>query len=155
MKELCVVVDISGSMYTLGKPMIVGSILQTLSFFENDNYDNKKFSLKKMKWDGNNQSLGTILENCSENLILILTDGYSLVDNCLNNRRIKEFIEEKKDVCFVVLCGGDSLNISSYKEFVRVNTVTADNILYAIDVLLNRNDCAIPIDEKQEGEDWE
>ncbi len=155
MKELCVVVDTSGSMYTLGKPMIVGSILQTLSFFENNNDENKKFSLKKMKWDGNSQSFETIIENCSENLILILTDGYSIFDNCLKNSKIKQFLEEKKDVCFIVLCGGDALNISSCAEFKRVNIVTADNILYAIDSLFNNNDSKSSDDEKQEGEDWE
>ena len=52
MKELYVIVDVSGSMYAVGKPLIVGNILQTLSACEKLADETNRFTVEKMQWDG-------------------------------------------------------------------------------------------------------
>ena len=147
MKDLLVVVDLSGSMYVMGKSFIIGNILSTLSLLEK----NEEISIKKIKWDGSGKSFEEIAEKCSGKNTLLLTDGYSLSDNCRGKRSVKTFFEQNVNNFFIVLCGGDSLDITSSKEFSRVHSVKADNILQAIESFSWDNG------EKSEedGEDWE
>lgn len=140
MKELAVIVDVSGSMYALGKASVVGNVLQTLSAFEN---------VSKMQWDGTCAGLEKLIEKCSEKNVLLLTDGYALLDSCKLSKTIKSFLDKNQENFFVVRCGGDSANISATKEFRRVRSVTADNVLYAVECFSDSG-----VAQAQE-EDWE
>ena len=51
MNDLCVIIDMSGSMNELGKPAIIGNILTTLAFFEKSDIQWDRLNMKKMKWD--------------------------------------------------------------------------------------------------------
>ena len=133
MKELIAIIDVSGSMYAMGKTSVVGNVLSTLSALESFGDEDSKFSLTKMQWDGRGKTLEGLLEKCSGKNTLILTDGYALSDDCKSSKTVKNFFEENRDNLFVVLCGGDSLNISALKEFHRVKTLQADNVLYALE----------------------
>ena len=135
MKELFVIVDVSGSMYSMGKTSVVGSVLQALSALENMGEESGRPSLTKMQWDGSSKALESLAEKCSGRNTLLLTDGYALSDNCKVSRAVKNFLQENKDRLFVVLCGGDALNVSAIKEFSRVRSVSADNVLYAVESL--------------------
>lgn len=135
MKELFVIVDVSGSMYSMGKTSVVGSVLQALSTLENMGEESGRLSLTKMQWDGSSKALESLAEKCSGRNTLLLTDGYALSDNCKASRVVKNFLQENKDRLFVVLCGGDALNVSAMKDFSRVRSIRADNVLYAVESL--------------------
>jgi len=148
MKELIVIIDVSGSMYAMGKTFVVGNVLSTLSAFENFG-DEEKLSVTKMQWDGTCAGLEKLIEKCSEKNVLLLTDGYALLDSCKLSKTIKSFLDKNQENFFVVRCGGDSANISATKEFRRVRSVTADNVLYAVECFSDSG-----VAQAQE-EDWE
>lgn len=159
MRDLCVIVDLSGSMYELGKPAIIANVLSTLSTLETLGDENERLVLTKLQWDGDGKSLEPILEKCMGVNTLLLTDGYSISDDCRSNRTVKTLMEEKKDSLFVVLCGGDAVNISSFKEFSRVKTVNADNILFALENFdwkeMRSSDETVGTPPQDDGDDWE
>ncbi|WP_173474013.1 hypothetical protein [Fibrobacter succinogenes] len=142
MKELCVIVDVSGSMYVMGKPLIIGGILQTLSALEKMVNEANSFSVVKMQWDGSEAGFEALIEKCDKKNSLLLTDGYSLSDSCRKSRVIKNFFEDSKDSLYVVLCGGDALDISSHREFSRVNVVHAEDILKVVEILFAKQECS-------------
>lgn len=153
MKELIVIIDVSGSMYAMGKTSVVGDVLSTLFTLEILRDEDSKLSVVKMQWDGTSTAFEPLSEKCKGKNTLLLTDGYALADNCKSSRIIKSFLEENGENFFVVLCGGDSINISALKEFRRVRTVYADNVLYAIDCFPDSEQSG----ENQEDteDDWE
>ena len=133
MKELIVIIDVSGSMYAMGKTCVVGNVLSTLSALENLGDESERLSITKMQWDGTCAAFEKLIEKCSGKNVLLLTDGYALTDNCKTSRTIKTFLEQNCMNFFVILCGGDALNISAAKEFRRVRNVSADNILFVLE----------------------
>lgn len=139
MKELIVIIDISGSMYAMGKVSVLGNVLSTLSALEYFNDENEVFSVSKLQWDGTCAALESLTEKCKGKNTLLLTDGYAISDNCKSSRVIKAYFEENREHFFVVLCGGDSMNISALKEFQRIGIVNADNVLYALETFSAMN----------------
>ncbi|MBP5452835.1 MAG: hypothetical protein J6Y16_11415 [Treponema sp.] len=152
MKELIVIIDVSGSMYAMGKTSVVGNVLSTLSALEVFGDENSNFFLTKMQWDGTSRVLEALAEKSAGKNTLILTDGYALSDNCKASKIIKKFFEENCDNLFVLLCGGDCMNISALKEFRRVHTLCADNVLYALECFGQiKNSSESKDDEGEEG----
>ena len=152
MEELNVIIDVSGSMYSMGKTSVVGNVLSTLSALEVFDDECSKFSVTKMQWDGTCKTLESLFEKCRNSNSLFLTDGYALTDNCKSSKVIKAFLEEEKEQFFVVLCGGDSINISALKDFKRGQTVYADNVLYAVGCFLNSKELGAKQNKTEE--DW-
>lgn len=142
MKELYVIVDISGSMYAMGKPLIVGNILQTLSACEKFADETNRFTVEKMQWDGSANEFESFIEKCNGKKTMLLTDGYSLADSCSKSRVIKDFIEKSKDSLYLVLCGGDAVDVSAYKDFSSLNVVLAEDVLKTVEILMNQEDCS-------------
>ena len=140
MKDLQVIIDLSGSMCEMGKPSVVANVLSTVS---------GDGPLSKMQWDGSDKTLEPLLEKCSGKNTLLLTDGYALSDNCSTNRNIRNALESEN--LFVVLCGADALNVSALRDFSRVKTITADNVLFALERFQNT-----PDNQKAEetGDEW-
>ena len=142
MKVLYVIVDISGSMYAMGKPLIVGNILQTLSACEKFADETNRFTVEKMQWDGSANEFESFIEKCNGKKTMLLTDGYSLADSCSKSRVIKDFIEKSKDSLYLVLCGGDAVDVSAYKDFSSLNVVLAEDVLKTVEILMNQEDCS-------------
>ena len=142
MKELYAIVDVSGSMYAMGKPLIVGNILQTLSACEKMADETNRFTVEKIQWDGSANEFESLIEKCNEKKTLLLTDGYSLADSCSKSRVIKDFIEKSKDLLYLVLCGGDAVDVSAYKAFPSLNVVLAENVLKIMEILMSQQDCS-------------
>jgi hypothetical protein len=138
MKELYVIVDVSGSMYAMGKPLIVGNILQTLSACEKMADETNRFTVEKIQWDGSANEFESLIEKCNEKKTLLLTDGYSLADSCSKSRVIKDFIEKSKKSLYLVLCGGDAVDVSAYKDFSSLNVVLAENVLKTVETLMRQ-----------------
>lgn len=142
MKELYVIVDVSGSMYAVGKPLIVGNILQTLSACEKLADETNRFTVEKMQWDGSANEFESLIEKCNEKKKLLLTDGYSLADSCSKSCVIKDFIEKSKKSLYLVLCGGDAIDVSAYKDFSSLNVVLAEDVLKTIEILMSQEDAS-------------
>lgn len=142
MKELYVIVDVSGSMYAMGKPLIVGNILQTLSACEKMADETDRITVEKIQWDGSANEFESLIEKCNEKKTLLLTDAYSLADSCSKSRVIKDFIEKSKDSLYLVLCGGDALDVSAYKFFSSLNVVLAEDVLKTMEILMSQQDCS-------------
>jgi len=142
MKELYVIVDVSGSMYAMGKPLIVGNILQTLSACEKLADETNQFSVEKIQWDGSVDEFESLIEKCNEKKTLLLTDGYSLADSCCKSRVIKDFIEQSKKSLYLVLCGGDAVDVSAYEDFSSLNVVLAEDVLKTMEILMSQQDCS-------------
>lgn len=153
MKELIVIIDISGSMYAMGKTSVVGNVLSTLSALEILGDEDSKLSITKMQWDGTSTAFESLSEKCKGKNTMLLTDGYALTDNCKSSRIVKSFLEENRENFIVVLCGGDSINISALKEFRRVRTVEADNVLYALECFPDSEQSSENQEEAED--DWE
>ena len=153
MKELIVIIDVSGSMYAMGKTFVVGNVLSTLSALENFGTE-EKLSFAKMQWDGTVKALEELAGKCSGKNTLILTDGYALADNCKSSKVIRKFFEENCSNLFVVLCGGDCMNVSALKEFRLVKTLQADNVLYALECFEQITNTSESEDDENE-ECWE
>ena len=142
MKELCVIVDVSGSMYVMGKPLIIGGILQTLSACEKMADETNRFTVKKIQWDGSANEFESLIEKCNEKKTLLLTDAYSLADSCSKSRVIKDFIEQSKKSLYLVLCGGDAVDVSAYEDFSSLNVVLAEDVLKTMEILMSQQDCS-------------
>ena len=140
MEELYVIVDVSGSMYAMGKPLIVGNILQTLSACEKLADETNQFSVEKIQWDGSADEFESLIEKCNEKKTLLLTDGYSLADSCCKSRVIKDFIEQSKKSLYLVLCGGDAVDVSAYEDFSSLNVVLAEDVLKIVEILMSQED---------------
>ena len=134
MKEICVIVDVSGSMCTMGKPSVLGNLMQTLSTLQNFYDEFQRISFSKMQWDGGKESLESLVEKLDGKNVLLLTDGYALSDSCRTSRCIKKFIAANVNNFFVVLCGGDALDVSVLKRnFGNLRAVNARDILFAVE----------------------
>lgn len=140
MKELYAIVDVSGSMYAMGKPLIVGNILQTLSACEKMADETNRFTVEKIQWNGSANEFESLIEKCNEKKTLLLTDGYSLADSCSKSRVIKDFIEKSKKTLYLVLCGGDAVDVSADKAFSNLNVVRAENVLKAVETLMRQEE---------------
>lgn|GEM_PF-6511571 len=152
MTTLNAIIDISGSMYAAGKPGVVGSLLSTLASLPSDCGGSSE--LKKYSWDGKSSSLKELLEKTSENPTLVITDGYSISDNC-TAREIRQMLLAEKERFFVVLCGSDAIDISALKEFRGVRTVNAENIMFAVESLFWKSADSAQETAEDSGEDWE
>ena len=134
MKELCVIVDVSGSMCTMGKPSVLNNVMQTLSTLQNFYDDSQQIIFSQMQWDGSKESLEHLVEEMEEKNILLLTDGYALSDSCRSSSSVKKFIATNRNSFFVVLCGGDALDVSVFKrDFESLQVVKSCDILYVIE----------------------
>jgi len=152
MDELIVVADVSGSMYVTGKTAILGNIMQTISALGKNNTA-KNITVTKMQWNGNRESFESLTEKYSGKKTLILTDGYSFLDNCRESQTIKTFFETKRENVFVVLCGGDAVDISiSAFPMLKHHTIKAENILFALESLFFKS---TKTDLETEKENWE
>ena len=150
MKKLNVIVDVSGSMYEMGKPSVVGCLLATLSSLPPEFLE--KCEISKLGWDGTEERLSELLQEAAESPMLLLTDGYALCDNCLKLREVREKLFSKKDSVFLVLCGGDAIDVSSLKDFRGIQTVRADNLLFAVESLYEHEEAVYA--SSAEGEEW-
>lgn len=136
MKEICAVVDVSGSMCTMGKPSVLGNVMQTLSTLQNIKDESQRIVLSKMQWDGSKESLESLVQQWEEKNVLLLTDGYALSDSCRTSSSFKKYIALNTNRFFVVLCGGDALDVSLFKkDFKEMHVVNARDILYAVELL--------------------
>ena len=152
MDLLNAIIDISGSMYAAGKASVVGTLLSTLDFLPQDCGGNAE--LKKYSWDGSAFSLKELLEKTVGNPTLVITDGYSLSDNC-TARESRQMLLAEKERLFVVLCGSDAIDISALKEFRGVRTVNAENIMFAVESLFWKSADSAQETSEDSGEDWE
>ena len=152
MSMLNVIIDISGSMYTAGKPSVVGFLLSTLGILPQDCGGNAE--LKKYSWDGSSSLLKVLLEKTAENPTLVITDGYSISDNC-TAREVMQMLLAEKERLFVVLCGSDAIDISALKEFRGVRTVNAENIMFAVENLFWKSADSVQETVEDSGENWE
>lgn len=153
MDELIVVADVSGSMYAAGKPAILGTTMQTISALGKSDDTVKDITVTKMQWDGNCKSFESLAEKCSGTKTLILTDGYSFLDNCRESQPTKKFFETDRENVFVVLCGGDAVDISiSVFPMLKQHTIKAENILFALESLLFKS---TGTELETEKESWE
>ena len=69
-----------------------------------------------------------------------MTDGYSLADSCCKSRVIKDFIEQSKKSLYLVLCGGDAVDVSAYEDFSSLNVVLAEDVLKIVEILMSQED---------------
>ena len=153
MNELIVVADVSGSMYAAGKPAILSNIIQTISALGKSDDTAKDITVTKMQWDGNRESFELLAEKCSGKKMLILTDGYSFLDNCRESQTIKKFLETNRENVFVILCGGDAVDISiSVFPMLKQHTIKVENILFALESLFFKS---TGTDLETEKESWE
>ena len=136
MLGLYVAVDVSGSMRAGGKLFVAKNVLQTLDAVKESAENPEEITIKKINWDGTGRGLEELVPELSGKMSIILTDGYAISDNCKKSRIAKKFFDENRNSLFVVLCGGDCIDISSLKDFSRVRTVKADNVLFAVEMLL-------------------
>lgn len=148
MRNLFVVADVSGSMYAGGKLFVVQTVLQTLNTAKTI-VESEKISIEKINWDGTEKGFEELTPKLSGKCSIILTDGYAILDNCGKSRIAKKFFDENRNSLSVILCGGDSINISKLKDFSKVRTVTADNALLAFETLLVSENM---IDDKKNSE---
>ncbi len=159
MKEICVVVDVSGSMCTMGKPSVLGNVMQTLSTLQNFYDESQRIIFSKMQWDGGRETLEALVEKFDGKNVLLLTDGYALSDFCRTSSSVKKFIAANKKSLFVVLCGGDALDVSVFKkDFGELRVVNARDILYAVELLPSNSgsQSAAQSSDSDSGEDgWE
>ncbi|MBO4699106.1 hypothetical protein J5690_05785 [bacterium] len=136
MQKLFVVADVSGSMCCGGKLFVAKSVLQTLDALKRTAENPEEIAVEKINWDGTESGFEELMPKLSGKCSMILTDGYSILDNCGKSRIAKKFFEENKNSLFVILCGGDAVDISKFKDFSMVRTVKADNVLFAVETLL-------------------
>lgn len=151
MEGLRVIVDISGSMSALGKPAVVGNALTTLSLLPPE-FGNVQ--LAKHSWNGQMESLLTLLQQDAGMPTFVLTDGFAFAEaGSSQERKLNEAFSSLKETLFVVLCGTDALSASVLqKRYGVVQSVAAENILYAVEVLSER--CPETAPENNE-EDWQ
>ena len=155
MPNLFVVTDVSGSMYAGGKLFVVQTVLQTLDVAKTI-VESEEITIEKRNWDGTEKGFEELMPELSGSCSMILTDGYAILDSCGKSRTAKKFFDENSDSLFVILCGGDSINISKLKDFSKVCTVTADNVLLAFETLLAFGKHAENRDSAEEtGNGWE
>ena len=93
-----------------------------------------------MQWNGSANEFESLIEKCNEKKTLLLTDGYSLADSCSKSRVIKDFIEKSKKSLYLVLCGGDAVDVSTYKAFSSLNVVLAENVLKIVETLMRQEE---------------
>ncbi len=120
----------------MGKPSVLGNIMQTLSTLQKFFDEFQRISFSKMQWDGGKESLESLVEKLDGKNVLLLTDGYALSDSCRTSSSFKKYIAANTNRFFVVLCGGDALDVSLFKnDFKDLRVVDARDILYAVELL--------------------
>lgn len=150
MEGLRVIVDISGSMSALGKFAVVSNALTTLSRLPPE-FGNVQ--LAKHSWNGQVESLLTLLQQDAGMPTLVLTDGFALVEaESSQKKKLNEAFSSLKETLFVVLCGTDAVSASVLQRYGAVQSVAAENILYAVEVLSEC--CSKTVPENNE-EDWQ
>ncbi len=163
MVELYVVVDLSGSMNTMGKSVVVASVLQALSSLDDLHFHPDNIRLHKKGWDGSLEGFRPIVQWCAGKRTVLLTDGYALHDNC-RNRDYKAFFRDNRESLSVVLCGADALDVSKSNDFKGVQVVWSENILYVVEKILSLDQQEIqagadsagcPIDGGSSEDGWE
>lgn len=136
MGKLNVILDVSGSMYEMGKPCVVGFVLSTLEFLPEEILSGAE--IQKIGWNGEAERLQEILGESGGEPVLLLTDGYALCDNCARSKDVRNLLLERKDSLFVVKCGADSIDVSAIKEFHGIRSVDSSDILLAAETLFER-----------------
>lgn len=150
MVDIYVVVDLSGSMNTMGKSVVVASVLQTLSSLDDLHFHPDGIQLHKKGWDGSLEGFRPIARWCAGKPTVLLTDGYALYDNC-RNRDCKTFFRDNRENLFVVLCGSDALDVSKFNDFKGIQTVRSENILCVVERILSLVQQEIPAGADSEG----
>lgn len=121
MSKLNVIVDVSGSMFAMGKVTILASSLRTL--------EQCGITLEKIQWDGETDSLSDVLGRTSGSKTIMLTDGYSILDG--DNKVLKDYVKENTDLFWIVRCGMDA----ALNEFKGLKTCDASNILMVVETM--------------------
>ncbi len=148
MEGLRVIVDISGSMSALGKLAVVGNALTTLSLLPPE-FGNVQ--LAKHCWDGQVESLLALLQQDAGTPTLVLTDGFAFAEAERSQKKEleKAFLSWKESL-FIVLCGADAVGVPALQKSGDVQSVTAENILYAAEVLSERRQKTAPENNEEE-----
>lgn len=150
MEGLRVIVDISGSMSALGKLAVVGNALTTLSMLPPEFGD---VQLAKHSWDGQVESLLALLQQDVGMSTLVLTDGFAFAEaERPQKKELEKAFLSWKESLFIVLCGMDAVGVSALQRCGDVQSVAAENILYAVETLSER--CPKSAPEKNE-EEWQ
>lgn len=149
MNELNVIVDISGSMYSLGKPAVIGTLLATFASLPPD--CGGEAELKKYSWDGSSESLESLLSKTEGKPTLLVSDGFAVSD-CCSGREIRNKILSQKDMLFLVLCGADAFDVSVLKDFKGLRSVSSDNVLFAVETLIEHSSDSSS--DSSDTEDW-
>lgn len=152
MVDLYVVIDLSGSMNTMGKSVVAASVLQALSSLNDLHFHHDSIRLHKKGWDGGIEGFRPIAQWCARKPTVLLTDGHALYDNC-RNRDCKAFFRDNSKNLFVVLCGADAFDVSKSNEFkeLKGQVVWSDNILYAMEQILQLSQQEIQTESDSEG----
>ena len=150
MEGLRVIVDISGSMSALGKPAVVGNALTTLLLLPPEF---GSMQLAKHSWNGQVETLFTLLQQDAGVPTLVLTDGFAIAEaDSSQKKKLNEAFSSWKETLFLVLCGTDAVSASVLQGYGVAQSVAAENILYAVEVLSER--CPETAPENNE-EDWQ
>ena len=146
-----VIVDISGSMSALGKPAVAGNALATLSLLPPEC---GKVQLSKHPWNGQVETLLPLLQQDTGMPTLVLTDGFAIADAEKSwKKELEKAVLPWKESLFVVLCGADAVSASVLKDKCGdVQSVAAENILYAVETLSDH--CGKTAPENNE-EEWQ
>lgn len=163
MVDIYLVVDLSGSMNTMGKSVVAASVLQTLSSLDDLHFHPNGIRLHKRGWNGSLEEFLPIVQWCAGKPTILLTDGYALHDNC-RSKDCKVFFRDNSKYLFVVLCGADAIDISRYNDFKGMQIVRSENILCVVEKILSLAQQDIqdgtdsegcPIDKRDSEDGWE
>ena len=148
MEGLRVIVDISGSMSALGKHAVIGNALTTLSLLPPEFGDVQP---AKHSWDGQVESLLALLQQDAGMPTLVLTDGFAFAEaERPQKKELEKAFLSCKETLFVVLCGTDAVSASALKKCGVVQSVAAENILYAVETLSERCPKTAPENSEEE-----
>lgn len=119
--KLFVIVDVSGSMTTMGKTAIVDSSLRTL--------EQCGITLETIQWDDESASLKDVLNRTNGSKTIMLTDGYAILDG--DNSALKDYVKNNPNLFWLVQCGLDA----TANEFSGLKTCDASNILMVVETM--------------------
>lgn len=119
--KLYVIVDVSGSMSTMGKTAIVSTSLRTL--------EQSGITLETIQWNGESTSLKNILDRTNGSKTIMLTDGYAILDG--DNSTLKDYVNKNPNQFWLVQCGLDAAT----NEFSGLKTCDASNLLMIVETM--------------------
>lgn len=153
MLDLYLVLDLSNSMNTMGKPVVAESILQILSSLNELYPELEGISLHTQGWNGTLEGFYSIIQMCNEKYTMILTDGFALYDNCRHDQHCKNYFRTNSNFLSIMLCGADALDISQWDPFKKLQVEYAENILLIVEKILLLNQSNLPLETADDG--WE